>query len=533
MAMVPTVEWKELTYPVGYVAKLFKDPSGPDRFVAVVRDSMFSAKETLFRFTMSGAEWTKLSEPFDRWFFDWIVPTSNSSLLYMYDQDKLYRSVDAGRSWTVLEPSWPKYKTRPAPIVSIAPNLSNPDHLLIATMWVDGIFRSQDQGSTWSPSDQGIEWGTDKSVRVYHVPGHANGFLAVTFKGIYVSGNGGESWSLVKKRSWNPYDVQLTFAASRMAYVLYGTEPTQLEKLRLPLSVEDVEELLRAGVTPQRMATLTEEYRVGFELTGEVGERLKKAGADAVVMEVVEKAGLEFARKKPKLITGKDGAEMVLIPTGEFWMGCNEEMDQECDDDEKPGRKVYLDAFYIDKYEVTVAQYRQCVQAGGCSIDDFSEYCNWGKGERENHPVNCVDWNQAKTYCEWAGKRLPTEAEWEKAARGTDGRKYPWGNRWDSSKTNAENRVSKTSSVGSFPAGVSLDGVHDMAGNVEEWVQDWYDRDYDKRSVSQNPQGPDSGSVKVLRGGSWGVDPGLARVSVRRRVGPRLRHLGLGVRCAR
>jgi len=238
----------------------------------------------------------------------------------------------------------------------------------------------------------------------------------------------------------------------------------------------------------------------------------------------------------------KDGGEelassrdMVLIPAGEFMMGCNESVDNQCQgDDEKPYHRVYLDAYYIVKYEVTVDQYAQCVKAGKClsyHLTGFEwtgqsftedEHCNWGKSYKDNHPVNCVDWSQASGYCEWAGGRLPTEAEWEKAARGTDGRKYPWGNE----NANCDYAVminqevsgcgrDNTWPVGSKPAGASPYGVMDMAGNVYEWVQDWYDGNYYKNSPSQNPQGPTSGSYRVLRGGSWQNAQDLLRSSLR------------------
>src|SRR5262249_8244601 len=125
---------------------------------------------------------------------------------------------------------------------------------------------------------------------------------------------------------------------------------------------------------------------------------------------------------------GKDGKEMVFVPAGEFFMGCNEKVDTECWDDEKPGRTVNLPAFAIDKTEVTVAEYKKCVDEGRCTRPDTGSLCTWGKTGREQHPINCVDWNQAKAFCEWAEKRLPTEAEWEYTARAGKTGKYSFGN---------------------------------------------------------------------------------------------------------
>jgi len=224
-----------------------------------------------------------------------------------------------------------------------------------------------------------------------------------------------------------------------------------------------------------------------------------------------------------------------LIPAGEFMMGCNEAIDNECQSDEKPSHKVFLDAYYIDKYEVTVAQYRECVNAGICTNPDTVLKCNWNVSGRENHPINCVDWYQAKAYCQWVGKRLPTEAEWEKASRGTDGRIYPWGNEWDCYKScNSVPPCSNsfTCPIGSHPDGKSPYEVMDMGGNIGEWVADWYDNAYYGYSPLDNPQGPSSGSESGVRGGSWWDDFPLAlRASVRARMPPAARTWVIGLRC--
>lgn len=131
-------------------------------------------------------------------------------------------------------------------------------------------------------------------------------------------------------------------------------------------------------------------------------------------------------------------------------------------------------------------------------------YCTYEAGDKSDHPVNCVDWDQAVAYCQWEGKRLPTEAEWEKAARGTDGRIYPWGNTApDCNRAQYGKCGGQTVSVGTKPAGSSPYGVLDMAGNVDEWVADWYDSDYYAQSPSENPKGPSSGQHRGARGGNW------------------------------
>jgi formylglycine-generating enzyme required for sulfatase activity len=193
---------------------------------------------------------------------------------------------------------------------------------------------------------------------------------------------------------------------------------------------------------------------------------------------------------------------------------------------------VYLDAFYIDRTEVTNAQYRACVEAGACSQPHDTGWYN--DPNRAEHPVVYVDWNQANAYCRWAGKRLPTEAEWEKAARGTDGRTYPWGNSDpDCNKANYGDCVGDKTAVGSYPAGASPYGALGMAGNVCEWVADWYDLGYYSQSPTRNPPGPDSGEERGLRGGSWVFLPGLCRNAVRGWAAPDDQHDVVGFRCAR
>jgi formylglycine-generating enzyme required for sulfatase activity len=172
--------------------------------------------------------------------------------------------------------------------------------------------------------------------------------------------------------------------------------------------------------------------------------------------------------------------DMVRVPASEFWFGCDRELEDFCYDS-RPPRFVWVDEFYIDRTEVTVAAYAECVAAGSCTepqqqgnnaLCDTQER-NWGQPGRENHPVNCVDWGQAYQYCVFRGKRLPTAEEWEKAARGIDGRRYPWGE--DAPTPELAVMLSdapdcQSEKVGSRPAGASPYGALDMAGNVEEWT---------------------------------------------------------------
>jgi formylglycine-generating enzyme required for sulfatase activity len=176
--------------------------------------------------------------------------------------------------------------------------------------------------------------------------------------------------------------------------------------------------------------------------------------------------------------------------------------------DEKPAHKVNLDAFWIDKTEVTVGMYYLCVEAGRCqeptgkSSSTHTSY--YGNAEFNNYPVIYVDWYRATTYCEWVARRLPTEAEWEKAARGDDGRIYPWGNDMpNNSFLNYGNNIGDITEVGEFIKDISIYGALDMGGNVWEWVQDWYSATYYQITQLTNPLGPELGRYRVHRGGSW------------------------------
>ena len=232
-----------------------------------------------------------------------------------------------------------------------------------------------------------------------------------------------------------------------------------------------------------------------------------------------------------------DGMVMVNVPAGEFKMGSDKTVDAQAYDNELPQHTVYLDAYWIDKTLVTNGMYTNCVNAGSCTVPDNtssrtrSDY--YSSSQYADYPVIFVDWNQVSAYCQWAGRRLPTEAEWEKAARGTDGRIFPWGNGVPTcSLANFSGCGGDTSAVDSHPEGASLYGVLDMAGNVWEWVADWYSETYYGESPANNPTGPATGDYRVLRGGSWVKNVQSVRSADRFRLNPDLGDDYLGFRCA-
>ena len=231
----------------------------------------------------------------------------------------------------------------------------------------------------------------------------------------------------------------------------------------------------------------------------------------------------------PPEIAGNDGAPMVLVPAGEFIMGSDKG-----DDDERPIHRVFLDHFYIDKFEVTNSRFARFVKAMLLEPP-------WSFSDKDtpivnaDRPVRWVNWMEALGYCLWAGKRLPTEAEWEKAARGTEGWDYPWGN---DPPTQAhavfglKEGTDSVSPIGNRDAGKSPYGVHDMAGNLYEWTMDWYDDRYYSDITAINPRGPMQGTAKAQRGGSYTNSPYRLRSTFRTKGDPTEHEHNVGFRCA-
>lgn len=233
-----------------------------------------------------------------------------------------------------------------------------------------------------------------------------------------------------------------------------------------------------------------------------------------------------------KRITGDDGREMVEIPAGQFRMGGTEG-----DPDEAPEHPVYLDTYLIDLKEVTQGEYQQYVQMtkqGKPFIPVFED--DISKITGVNLPAVGVSWRDAVEYCKWSGKRLPTEAEWEKAARGEARRRYPWGDDFGRARANtdgAEDGFKYLAPPGSFETGRSVYGVYDMTGNVAEWVSDTYDEHYYAKAPYRNPAGPPEAEVKTIRGGSWRETAHGARIAKRFQAKLLRTDASIGFRCAR
>ena len=231
----------------------------------------------------------------------------------------------------------------------------------------------------------------------------------------------------------------------------------------------------------------------------------------------------------PATLTGQDGAPMVLVPAGEFTMGSDEG-----DDDEQPVHRVYLDSFYLDTFEVTNGRFAKFVAA-------IQSEPPWGFADQATpvvyaeQPVRWVNWLEATGYCLWAGKRLPTEAEWEKAARGPEGRLYPWGNEPPTAAHavfGLKEGEETVAPVGDHPLGRSPAGIHDLAGNLYEWVSDWYDDAFYATPPTHNPRGPVEGTTKGQRGGSYINSPYRLRAAFRTKADPTEHDPHVGFRCA-
>jgi formylglycine-generating enzyme required for sulfatase activity len=326
------------------------------------------------------------------------------------------------------------------------------------------------------------------------------------------------------------------------SYIAYATNPGNvaddgegqygiwtgelLKALREPgLKIEDVFKRARQEVIKK---TKNQQPWDASSLTGDFYFSAPQATAPPVsASPVVASRPNEQTSPASTTKKGEDGAEMVLIPAGDFWMG-----------DENARRRVYVDSFWIDKYEVTNVLYKRFMQAAG-EGRAAPRYWSLFRSNLPEAPVGGVDWNDAAAYCNWAGKRLPTEAEWEKAARGTDGRKYPWGDQWDSSRTNSKERnLSDSVAVGSYPSGASPYGIHDMAGNVHEWVADSYYYDFRERMKKKfdpklsSPKIKESERVFILRGGSYAGSHSNLLASRQMHVYSTERAGDVGFRCA-
>ncbi|MEE3235517.1 MAG: SUMF1/EgtB/PvdO family nonheme iron enzyme [Candidatus Latescibacterota bacterium] len=264
---------------------------------------------------------------------------------------------------------------------------------------------------------------------------------------------------------------------------------------------------------PSFVANQAGEYSFGLQVSDGESTSLQ----DVVSVTVFEPTANEF-----------NG--MIEVFSGNFIMGSTSGAS-----DETPPHSVSLSTFWIDKFEVSVQDYQECVKTGKCSPAGLSAGCNTNYSDRADHPINCVDWDQANTYCTWRQKRLPTEAEWEYSARGRDNRLYPWGNEAPNpTLLNYNNLIGGTTVIGTFPLGVTYFKVYNMGGNVQEWTNDLYSGDYYASSPEKDPQGPNDGSLRVVRGASWklGILQEVLTTTVRFAFVPTTKDNSLGFRCA-
>jgi formylglycine-generating enzyme required for sulfatase activity len=299
-----------------------------------------------------------------------------------------------------------------------------------------------------------------------------------------------------------------------------------------PISLERIPPYLKSVTLFEPEGDLTASVADQVYRIAQTRRRAKfnKAAAMLVVASIVCAGAYSYLKfRGPAVeIIGQDGAAALIVPAGNFVMG---------DDVESPVREIYLDSFYIDKYEVTISQYAKFLKASGGARPPEG----WPQLHLESAgalPIVGVEWHDAEAYCRWAGKRLPTESEWEKAARGEDGRRYPWGNE---EPTPAHANFGKSADgpytgglapVENRTVGKSPYAIYDLAGNASEWVSDWFAAGFAHGDV-RNPKGPENGTAKVIRGGGWYDPPERLNSSRRTHASPATRADDLGFRCAK
>jgi serine/threonine-protein kinase len=326
--------------------------------------------------------------------------------------------------------------------------------------------------------------------------------------------------------------------------------PTWLDEVVLRALFEDPYE--RWGSAEEMMEALTGSEREAAAAHHAAEERAAQMAAARRQAEA--EAARQRAPEKP--IWQQIGIELVCISAGEFLMGSDPNKEKITLDHEKPQHRVYLPDYALARTPVTVAQFEEFVKATAFETTverlgfaeantgrywETVEGADWrhprGPGstvsQKGNHPVTQVSWEDAQAFCQWAGVRLPTEAEWEKAARGVDGRLWPWGNQVpNAQRCNFNANVNDTTPVGQYPSGASPYGLLDMAGNVSEYCADWFDREYYAQSLRENPAGPASGIFRVLRGGSWSGSEFNVRVANRSSCSSITGSANTGFRCA-
>jgi formylglycine-generating enzyme required for sulfatase activity len=292
-----------------------------------------------------------------------------------------------------------------------------------------------------------------------------------------------------------------------------------------------------ADLRPLKYETADPRYRHVLEAALGIFDPKQSEGVDIKVrLEAAEALG---QAGDPRL----RNANWVTIPAGTFLMGAQKTEDPEAHDQESPVHEVYLDAYRIGRYPVSVEEYRRFVEDDGYQAGQWWKAGGFGGRTQPddwdeqllhlNRPVVGVSWYEAAAYCAWAGVRLPTEAEWERVARGEQGRMYPWGNEEpDPGRANYdETNLGQVTPVGLFPRGATPDEIHDLAGNVWEWVADWFAADYYGGSPRENPRGPGSGTMRVVRGGSWNGGCWFLRAACRFWNFPDYRGVPIGFRC--